>query len=252
MRPPDDVFADPRQAALYDFFDGDRSDLDAYVAIAEEVGARRVLDVGCGTGCLASRLAGDGYDVVAVDPAAASLSIAMGKPRGSEITWVHGDATALRELPELNADLAVMTGNVAQVFVGDDDWSATLRSIHDSLRPNGWLAFETRRPGERDWERWSVEPTHVALPDGRAAIVSRTITDVALPFVTFESVTEVEGVPLRSTSLLRFRAQDEIERDLAEHGFVVHDVRQAQDRPGKEYVFLAQREQVTPQAASAR
>ena len=43
MRPPDAIFADPRQARLYDVFDDDRSDLDAYVALAGELGARRVL-----------------------------------------------------------------------------------------------------------------------------------------------------------------------------------------------------------------
>ena len=40
----------PRQAELYDVLDPDRGDLDAYVALAEELGARRVVDVGCGTG----------------------------------------------------------------------------------------------------------------------------------------------------------------------------------------------------------
>ncbi len=45
----DPIFEHPRLAAIYDALDPDRSDLDAYVAIAEELGARRVLDVGCGT-----------------------------------------------------------------------------------------------------------------------------------------------------------------------------------------------------------
>lgn len=46
---PDALFADPRLALLYDVIDDDRSDLDAYVAIATELGATSVLDVGCGT-----------------------------------------------------------------------------------------------------------------------------------------------------------------------------------------------------------
>jgi 2-polyprenyl-3-methyl-5-hydroxy-6-metoxy-1,4-benzoquinol methylase len=49
----DDIFEHPRLAAIYDALDSDRSDLDVYVAIADELGARRVLDVGCGTGTLA-------------------------------------------------------------------------------------------------------------------------------------------------------------------------------------------------------
>ena len=41
---PDAVFDDPRLAAIYDALDPDRSDLDAYVAMVDEFGARSVLD----------------------------------------------------------------------------------------------------------------------------------------------------------------------------------------------------------------
>ena len=47
---PDEVFEHPRLVAIYDALDPDRSDLDGYVGIARELGARRVLDIGCGTG----------------------------------------------------------------------------------------------------------------------------------------------------------------------------------------------------------
>ena len=38
---PDPVFSDPRLARLYDAFDTDRSDLDHYVALVEELVADR-------------------------------------------------------------------------------------------------------------------------------------------------------------------------------------------------------------------
>jgi 2-polyprenyl-3-methyl-5-hydroxy-6-metoxy-1,4-benzoquinol methylase len=65
---PDTIFAHPRLSAVYDAFDGPRDDLAAYVSIAGELGADRVLDVGCGTGSLAVLLARTGRTVVAVDP----------------------------------------------------------------------------------------------------------------------------------------------------------------------------------------
>ena len=76
----DALFAEPRLAAVYDALDPDRSDLDAYSAIAEELGATRVVDVGCGTGAFACLLAARGESLVGVDPAAASLEIARRKP----------------------------------------------------------------------------------------------------------------------------------------------------------------------------
>ncbi len=162
------------------------------------------------------------------------------KPLAERVVWVHGDATALVGRG-VTADLALMTGNVAQVFVADADWHDTLAAVRHCLRPGGWFVFETRRPEVRDWEGWDVAPTTVALPGGTSITMSRTVTDVALPLVTFELVATVDGEVLRSPSTLRFRERDEIQKDLAAHGFEVVDVRDAPDRPGKELVFLARR-----------
>ena len=140
---PDALFADPRFAELYDLLDADRSDLDVYADLIDELDARRILDVGCGTGSLACLLTGRGLEVTALDPAAASLDVARRKPNADLVTWVHGDAAGV---PAVDADLAIMTGNVAQVFLSDDDWLAALRVIHAALRPDGSLVFEVRDP----------------------------------------------------------------------------------------------------------
>lgn len=240
MRPPDPVFADARLAVLYDVLDDDRSDLDTYVAIADEVSAASVVDIGCGTGTLAVRLAASDLTVVGLDPAAASLDVAWTKPYADRVTWVQGDATALAGLP-LTADLAVMTGNVAQVFVCDDDWAITLDAVRSHLRPGGGFALETRRPEVRDWEGWNLGSTVVTIPGGDTIVVSREVTQVALPLVTFTGRTLVGDEIVHSTSTLRFREREEVERDLNDHGLAVVDVRDAADRPGKELVFLARR-----------
>jgi 2-polyprenyl-3-methyl-5-hydroxy-6-metoxy-1,4-benzoquinol methylase len=148
----DPIFAEPRLAEVYDPLDPDRSDLDAYVAMVEEFGARSVLDIGCGTGTLACLLARRGLPVTAVDPAAASLEIARTKPGADRVRWVRGYAT---DLPRLQVDLVTMTGNVAQVFLTDAEWAATLRAAHAALGPDGRLVFETRDPAARAWLEWN-------------------------------------------------------------------------------------------------
>lgn len=64
---------------LYDLLEPDRDDLVPYVRMAGEFGARRVLDIGCGTGVFALMLAGRGLDVTGVDPAPACLDVARGR-----------------------------------------------------------------------------------------------------------------------------------------------------------------------------
>jgi SAM-dependent methyltransferase len=239
---PDAIFTHPRLAPIYDAFDGDRNDLTAYVNLAEELGAERVLDIGCGTGCLAIMLAESGRKVVGVDPAQASLEIARSKDKTAAITWIHGDAT---KAPAFDADLAVMTGNVAQVFLSDDDWTQALQAIHAALRPRGYLAFETRRPERRAWEEWAANPDPVILDiPGSGPVEQRLeVTAVHLPLVAFRyTYTFVaDGAVVTSDSTLRFRSRDEVESNLAAHGYRVLDVREASDRAGREFVFIADR-----------
>lgn len=91
---PDECFGNPRLAEIYDALDPDRGDLDPYLRMAEGVGARRVLDIGCGTGVLALLLADLGIEVVGVDPAGASstwpgASRAPSGCAGSAVTRRH-------------------------------------------------------------------------------------------------------------------------------------------------------------------
>jgi SAM-dependent methyltransferase len=238
----DDGFEVPRLAQLYDPLDPDRSDLDVYAAIADELGARSVLDVGCGTGTFALLLAARGIDVVGVDPAAASLDVARAKPGADEVRWVQGDATTL---PPVQVDLATMTGNVAQVFVSDDDWASTLAGIRDALRPGGHLVLETRVPEREAWREWTREATYESTEVGGVGRVETwvDVTEVVGDLVTFRAfyVFASDGAVLTSDSTLRFRSRETVERSLDAAGFTVADVREAPDRPGREMVFVARR-----------
>jgi SAM-dependent methyltransferase len=240
---PDAVFDDPRLAAIYDALDPDRSDLDAYLAMVEELGARSVLDLGCGTGVFALKLAERGIEVICVDPAGASLDVARAKPGADQVAWIHGDASAI---PRGTAvDIVTMTANVAQVFLADVDWHATLTACHDALRPGGRLILESRDPDRRAWEEWTEEATRSTtdIPGVGRVTDWVQVTDVDGDLVTFESpnVFEADGTVITSVSTLRFRSRPEIEDALVRAGFTVDEVHDAPDRPGRELVFVARR-----------
>jgi SAM-dependent methyltransferase len=238
----DAIFAERRLAELYDPLDPDRGDLDVYAAMAAELGARSVLDIGCGTGTFACLLARSGLTVTAVDPAEASLEIARAKLGADRVRWLHGDAT---DLPPLRVDLVTMTANVAQVFLTDAEWAATLRAAHAALAPGGRLVFETRDPAARAWLEWTRERTYqrTVIPGVGAVQSWEELLEVSGELVSFRStnVFESDGAVLTSDSTLRFRSRDELAASLAAAGYVVDEVRQAPDRPGRELVFVARR-----------
>ena len=238
----DELFEDPRLAAVYDPLDPDRSDLDLYLGLVEELGARSVLDIGCGTGTFACLLANRGVDVAGLDPAKASLDVARRKEGADQVRWIHGDVTAL---PALQVDLVTMTANVAQVFLTDEEWQAVLEHAHAALRPGGHLVFETRDPAKEAWRRWTRENSYSKTEVPGVGLVEAWFDGAEAdgPFVTFSGtyVFHSDGTVLRPTSTLRFRGRDEVEASLSRAGFVLTGVRDAPDRPGQEFVFIARR-----------
>ena len=242
----DALFEEPHLAAIYDVLDGDRGDLDAYVRMVDELGARSVLDIGCGTGTFACLLAERGLTVTAVDPAMASLEVARGKAHADAVRWLPGDATNLpAPASDVRADVATMTGNVAQVFLTDDDWDAALQGVHGALRPGGHLIFETRDPAREGWREWTRARSHRRLRILGSGDVETWVelTEVRLPLVSFRTTVVFgdDDAALTSDSTLRFRDQGEITGSLQQARFEVADVRDAPDRPGREFVFLARR-----------
>jgi SAM-dependent methyltransferase len=236
---PDPIFAHPLLAAVYDEVEGDRKDLLPYLAIANELVSRDVMDLGCGTGTFALMLARAGFAVIAVDPAAASLGVARRKPDAGMVRWVQGDASAA---PDIRVDLVTMTGNVAQAIVDPQGWQATLQQVRARLRRSGRLVFETRDPADEAWRRWTPETSRRFVDvDGVGTVETWiALTAVSLPLVSFCWTWRFhrDGTVLRSDSTLRFRTPVEVERDLAIAGFAVVDVRGAPDRPGRELVFV--------------
>lgn len=238
----DRLFEDQRLADVYDFFDStERPDLDPYIKLAEKANTQTIIDLGCGTGNLASKLAALGKNVIGVDPAAASLQVAKQKAYADKVEWYHGTIDILPE--NVKADLITVTGNAAQVFLTDEEWFSTLRKCRSHLVPGGRLVFEVRDPEKEAWKRWQRDNTYeaVEIPGVGKVETWTDLLDVQLPLVTFRHtfVFERDGTVLTSESTLRFRSKIEIIDSLLKTNLIVEDIRDAPDRPGLEFVFIA-------------
>jgi SAM-dependent methyltransferase len=240
-------FTDPRQVAIYDAVNAYEpgTQPDFYLGVAEEVSAETVIDLGCGTGIITLEFARRGYRMIGVESSRVMLEVAQKNAGADGVQWVHGGAG---QAGTPGADLAFMSGHVAQFILNDAEWLETLAGVKEALRPGGYLAFESRDPRAREWERWT----------GRKRIIPDS------PYGRIESWTEVTNVEgevvfavghrrllqtneeLVSPFALRFRSEELLRQSLTSSGFLVESVFGDWDRrpsaPGeRELIVIARR-----------
>ena len=94
------------------------------------------------------------------------------------------------------------------------------------------------------WEQWLRDwtPERIEVPGVGVVESWAEVTRVDGELVTFDgAVAFPDGTVLPTTSTLRFRDRAEIEAALRTAGFRLDEVRDAPDRPGQEFVFVAHR-----------
>jgi SAM-dependent methyltransferase len=240
-------FTDLRQVVIYDAVNSYEhgTQPDFYLDVAEEVSAETVIDLGCGTGIITLEFARRGYRMIGIDPSPAMLEVARQKPGADGVGWIQGGAG---QLGTPGADLAIMSGHVAQFIVKNPDWLEALAGVKDALRPEGYLAFESRDPRAREWERWTGRKR--VIPDSLYGRIE-----------SWTEVTHVEGdvvyavghrrllqsdEELVSPFALRFRSEELLRQSLTSSGFSVEHVFGDWDRrlsgPGEpELIVIARR-----------
>lgn len=218
----DRLYGDPALARLYDLDNGWGEDREFCLALAG--GARHVLDLGCGTGELAIRIATDhGAAVTGVDPAGAMLDLARVKPGAERVRWIKGDARSLR-LGQ-GFDLIVMTGHAFQTLLTREDRALCLATIARHLAPGGRFVFDSRNPAGREWEEWRPEASERCLDDpilGPVAAWNDAGWDATRRIVTYEThYRTADGRQLSATSRIAFPPLAELEGAIAVAGLAV-------------------------------
>jgi ubiquinone/menaquinone biosynthesis C-methylase UbiE len=133
--------ADEFYAQTYDdSVPGWPGEFDFYRSFATKVKSEggTILEVACGTGRVAVRLAQDGVNVVGLDISRDMISVATQKSKGLEnVRWVEGDMRSFRI--EETFDLALIPGHAFQNLNTPQDQVACLECIKQHLNPGGIL-----------------------------------------------------------------------------------------------------------------
>lgn len=214
------LYTDPRLVAVYDLFNAGDRDFAFYASV---IGAtrQRILDLGCGTGTFARRLAAAGHDVVAIDPAPAMIDYARRQPGADAVRWIACDLPGLP--PGAPFDAVVMTGHAFQCLLTDDDIDATLRGTRRVLADGGCFLFDTRNPRVAPWRAWTPEHSAHSVESRESGVVDlhHAVRAVDGAIVTFDTYYRFhrDAMLLKNTSRLRFIAQSELHARIAAAGF---------------------------------
>ena len=185
---------------------------------------RRILDLGCGTGNHAVRLAAAGFEVVGVDRSAEMLRIAQDKIRESKVN-VRLRQSDIREVHlEEIFDAALMMFAVLGYQHGDDDVIRALQAARRHLRPRGFLVFDVwhgpavlaQRPGRRVRKMLTDHGELTRISSGTLDTDRRICTvDISVQLVSGHQVVQ-ESTERHS---MRYFFPTDLERLLAAGGF---------------------------------
>ncbi len=132
-----------------------------------------LLDLACGTGRMALRMALQGYQVTGVDIVPEMIEWARQKAakQAVSIEWVVADARTFhlqRHFPFI-----YMLENVFQFFLTREDQEAMLARVREHLHPEGCFLFETRNPSPRNLLAVRYpEPQTYTTPDGGQLVIT--------------------------------------------------------------------------------
>ncbi len=122
-------------------------DVHSWLLDLMPTGCGRILDVGAGSGRDAAWLAGQGHEVVAVEPSSAMWKEAKRRHAGMQVQWFADRLPDLRETSRQNPfDLILLSA--VWMHVPKTDRKRAFRKLTNLLKPGGTLAITLRQGPE--------------------------------------------------------------------------------------------------------
>jgi len=127
----------------------------------------RLVDLGCGTGRLATHFAARGFDCVGVDLSDTMLTQARANAVTRQVTvgWHRGNLVDLRELPSASYDYAASLFSTLGMVRGADHRAAAVAEVARLLKPGGRFALHVHNRSFRGlgWQRVLKDAVSTAL-----------------------------------------------------------------------------------------
>lgn len=185
---------------------------------ADDREVRTVLDVGCGTGLLASELIALGYRVIGVDASVAMLTRAR-QLLGPDVVLVQ------QVLPHLTigtvVDAAVSTFDALN-YLTATDLSATFAALQQRVRPGGWLVFDVHTDAMMAFT--AANPVVEGEAGGRRFTITSVVDLAARTCESRIDITHGSDGGFTETHRQHFFSDAQITSALAAAGFDVLDV----------------------------
>jgi SAM-dependent methyltransferase len=180
----------------------------------------RILDVACGPGRHAVRLAGRGHRVVGIDSSTSFLEIARDAATdlGVDVEFIQADMRSVDFDSEFDVALSLFT---AWGYFDDEQNQQVLDRVARSLRAGGRLIIDLIH---RDWLMSVYTPKDwTELDDGQFAVAERTFDPVSGVNVVTHRWHTVDGLVRERQHRLRIYTATELDRMLRHAGLVPLD-----------------------------
>lgn len=199
----------------------------------------RILDIGCGTGRHAGKLAGRGFDVFGLDPSDAMIRLALLAAKGPKFS-----CGTIEKYPEKDFRFAYSMGHVVNYLGTTEELFSFFRAVHGALRNGAGYYFEC----------WGSDATRSCPPqrvvrefEGEGLRVRREVIPISgVEADSFELLYRMEVFRrdgkcphiLERIHRLKLFSRDMLEKTIRQCGFVGVEWRPALTQPpGKEPKF---------------
>lgn len=107
-----------------------------------KISGKRILELGCGTGEIAIRLAAEGYDVTGVDLSEDMLTVGLQKAMEHHVhvQWIKQNIVELTGFEKM--DMIVSYLDVMNYITNEMDLEQVFQRVYDSLAPDGIFIFD--------------------------------------------------------------------------------------------------------------